>query len=462
LLKAIRGSVYGFRQYPCWILTISAFLCISFLSAWQYVWYRSEQAIIVRGVCVKDLDLGGKTPKQAYLLLKKHCDQLLKQPMFFVDKNFRVSFIPSENGFDFNYDLIVQEAFRFGHEGYFFQNMWQRWVAFHTYREVPMFIKVNQKILNSFFQLLEQHINIPEIPAVIELDRYGRLRQNPSQVGRKLCTDKLTNMIKTGLLEKKQQICLPVAEIQPEVTEKEISDWSLLQLMGVFTTQFDPTKVDRAHNISLAAQSLHNIIVKPGDTFSFNDTVGPRIYEAGYREAPIIIKNELVIGVGGGICQVSSTLYNVLLVAGFSKITRVNHSLPIGYVPMGRDATVVFGATDLTFVNTLSKPVMLATSFSTDGYLTVAVLGSGKSGNRVRLVTKIVEMVPYSNVVIQDPMLAKGERKVEGNGKNGYNVELYRVWENSDGQVERKELVNRSYYSPVPRLIKVGIGDKKE
>jgi vancomycin resistance protein YoaR len=130
-------------------------------------------------------------------------------------------------------------------------------------------------------------------------------------------------------------------------------------VVASFTTRFNGNVAGRSKNIQLSAEALNNVILGDGDSFSFNSTVGPRTVEAGYQPAPEIINGELVDGIGGGICQTSSTLFNAIDQLPVSYIERHNHSLNVGYVPVGRDATVSYGGLDFRFKNTTGVPLML-------------------------------------------------------------------------------------------------------
>ena len=123
---------------------------------------------------------------------------------------------------------------------------------------------------------------------------------------------------------------------------------------------------NRVFNIQRASNSIDNKLVLPGETFSFNSTTGPRSLKAGYKEATVIMNGEFVPGEGGGVCQVSSTLYNTLLDSKISIVERHSHSLPISYVPPNKDATVAFNVLDLKFKNNYNSPVYIKSSVAGD------------------------------------------------------------------------------------------------
>ncbi|USG64428.1 VanW family protein [Brevibacillus ruminantium] len=149
-----------------------------------------------------------------------------------------------------------------------------------------------------------------------------------------------------------------VREIWPRVDRALLQEVRKRQI-GYYTTYFNPNNYNRSYNISLATKSINNYVVLPGETFSFNKVVGQRTREKGYLDAPIIVKGELSEGIGGGICQVSSTLFNAVDQAGLHIIKRYSHSRHVPYVPPGRDATVSWWGPDFVFQNRYAHPILI-------------------------------------------------------------------------------------------------------
>lgn len=154
-------------------------------------------------------------------------------------------------------------------------------------------------------------------------------------------------------------------------------------LLATATTLFDPAQINRCQNILLAAGALHGLVIAPGEEFSFNTAVGPRTADRGYRTATVFINEKAVPGIGGGVCQVSTTVYQAALQAGLTVTERHPHSLPVNYAPAHQDATVVWGALDLRWRNDFPHPVQLACHLK-DGSLTVQIyqISNGYDANR--------------------------------------------------------------------------------
>jgi vancomycin resistance protein YoaR len=151
---------------------------------------------------------------------------------------------------------------------------------------------------------------------------------------------------------------LPIRRIYPRV-DSELLENVKTKLIGQYVTYFNSYNHERSHNIDLATNAINNHVVFPGETFSFNQTVGQRTKEKGYLPAPIIVKGELAEGIGGGICQVSSTLFNAADRSGLEIVKRFSHSKRVPYVPPGRDATVSWYGPDFSFKNQYNQPVLI-------------------------------------------------------------------------------------------------------
>ncbi|SFS79852.1 VanW family protein [Marininema halotolerans] len=166
----------------------------------------------------------------------------------------------------------------------------------------------------------------------------------------------------------------PILPWRPRVTTAMLKHIREKKL-GSYTTRYNPYHWNRSHNIDLSVHAIHNHVIPSGDTFSFNQTVGIRSAKRGYRPATVIVRGEYTEGIGGGICQTSSTLYNSVARAGLRILQRSSHSKHVTYVPVGQDATVSWGGPDFRFQNQLNRPVLIR-AVSSDGWLTVSIYGA--------------------------------------------------------------------------------------
>jgi vancomycin resistance protein YoaR len=215
-------------------------------------------------------------------------------------------------------------------------------------------------------------------------------------------------------------------------------------------TSLSGSSRNRRHNIALAAAAVSGHVLMPGETFSYNRVVGPRIEESGYRTAPVIRNGKLVPGTGGGACQLSSTLYQTALRAGLEIVARSHHSRPVAYTPPGFDATVVYPVIDLKFRNPFGGPVVLRAAVRS-GRLECQVLGHGPAP-RIELARQVRWIQPPQPRIVEDAALPPGQRVVEVKARRGVRVRVYR--RPPGGAAGEGQLVSTDYYSAEGAVIR--------
>jgi vancomycin resistance protein YoaR len=208
-----------------------------------------------------------------------------------------------------------------------------------------------------------------------------------------------------------------------------VDPWDGPVCLGSCVTPLGDSPFERAANIGLAASKVDGLTLPPGATFSFNETVGRRTAEVGFRYAPALIYGEKSMQLGGGICQLSSTLYNAALLAGLRVKTRYRHTNPVFYMEPGLDATVSWGSKDLVFLNSLDHPIQIHCGIE-DENVFARILGETPSPREVHLETECFEVPPNSD---------------EPNMQPGFEVILFRVY-SVNGIVEEREYLHRDLY----------------
>lgn len=237
----------------------------------------------------------------------------------------------------------------------------------------------------------------------------------------------------------------------PEVTEAVLSGKMFEDVIASYTTNYNPGEVDRTHNMRLAGEKVNGTVLAPGEVFSYNDVVGVRTVAKGYRNAKVFENGRVVDGLAGGICQVSTTIYNAALYSNMEIVERKNHSFPVSYAPKGQDATVVMGAIDFRFKNTMQNPVMLTCSIN-GGNCTVTIKGIKEKNYKIVIDNVITSTTPFKTEYENDETLEPGVEKVKQSGSNGYTVKSTRtVYEN--GVVVKTESLPSSYYIPLVKII---------
>jgi hypothetical protein len=199
--------------------------------------------------------------------------------------------------------------------------------------------------------------------------------------------------------------------------------------------------------MEIAAGKIDNLILAPGEEFSYNRIVGPRDIEHGYKEAHVFSGGKVIDGVGGGICQVSSTMYAAVLKADLKVTERRNHSFIVGYVPLGQDATAYYGGTDFRFVNSTNWPIQLSVKVS-GNKVNFTIKGTNETPEKTVIISnKILSETPFETRYTDDPTLPAGTTKVLQEGSKGYVVETYKTIK-INGKVISQSLVNKSTYKP--------------
>lgn len=246
---------------------------------------------------------------------------------------------------------------------------------------------------------------------------------------------------------------LTVTAVKPAVLASHLPDVS--KQIGTCSTVIDNHSANKLININLAVELINGYLLEPGQVFSFVDLVGKATGERGFALAPVIVNNRFTEGYGGGICQVSSTIYQSALQAKLLILERKNHSLPTGYLPLGFDATVAYGHIDLKLQNPYNYPIML-TVWTDDNNLIASFYGPEyHKAEIVEIVPKNIQVIKPPIKYIDDDNLPIGTELIEQKGTNGYKVHVYRL-SYYDDQLINKELITVDTYRATETIIRKG------
>ena len=248
---------------------------------------------------------------------------------------------------------------------------------------------------------------------------------------------------------------IPLKVISPNVTTNDIGPEAFPDLLGSYSTTYSTRNANRSTNIRLASQKVNGTVIMPGEVFSYNTTVGKRTAAAGFKSAAVYAGGKVTTGIGGGICQVSSTLYNAVLLSNLEIVERSNHGFNPGYVPAGRDATVSWGGPDFKFKNNRTYPVKIICS-GTGGTINFKIFGLLEENEyEVEIQSYITKYISYRTITKNDSSLAKGQTKVLQNGSNGCKSVAYRILK-QNGEVVSKTLLSQDTYNPHNKIVAVG------
>lgn len=281
----------------------------------------------------------------------------------------------------------------------------------------------------------------------------GRVQILGGTVGRAVDVSLTAGRVATALNGRTRTASGVMRAIQPAVTRQDLAQLGIKWLLSSFTTVFRPGLDGRDINISLSARAVRGKALAPGQVFSLNDATGPRNAATGYKESLGFLNGKVVPTVGGGTCQVSSTLYEAALLANLRVISRNSHSMAVSYLPPGRDATTYYPTIDLKFQNNRSTAVLLWSTVR--GHrLTIQVYGSGPRP-KVTIRTVVRKTIAPKKSLVYTSRLKRGARQVEVDGQPGYVVTSYRfVWQGK--RLVQREFLATDRYRPKNSVILVG------
>ena len=255
--------------------------------------------------------------------------------------------------------------------------------------------------------------------------------------------------------EEKNEYTIPLKITIPNITTDKLGSEAFPDLLGSYSTKYDGGNSDRTTNLRLAVGKLNGTVVNPGQTFSYNATLGERSIAAGYKEAKVYQGGKVVDGIGGGICQISSTLYNAVVYANLEVVSRKNHGFMTSYASAGRDATVVYGAIDFKFKNTRKYPIKIVGSVK-NGIAKIDIYGVKEDPEyKVEFQTSVTETIPYTVTYIDDETLPVGKEVVEQKGANGCKSVTYKVLY-LNGAAVSKKMLSSDTYNAMERVIRRG------
>lgn len=250
------------------------------------------------------------------------------------------------------------------------------------------------------------------------------------------------------------EIYIPLKYTKPEITISDLGEDIFGTKLGTATTIYDSTNINRSTNIDIACEKINRTILEPGETFSFNKVVGERTAKSGFKEALIYTGGEVDYGLGGGICQISSTLYNAVLKANLDIVERKNHSMTVSYLPVGQDASVSYGSVDFKFTNSRSYPIKIVATANT-GVITISILGVLEEQEYVvTLETEILETTDYKTTYEYSSSIPVGKEELKQVGKNGYKCSTYKILSLGEKEISRTLLSTDTYKSQKEIILK--------
>ncbi len=419
-----------------------------------------EQNTILGGVYVDSLSLEGKTQEQARALVEEYAAGLAERNITLLAVNDNAVVItPAQIGFSWSNPEIIEEACALGQTG----NVIQRYKAMkdleNNNKIYKLEISLDTALITDIITEQCETYNVPTVNATMSrID--GEISVTEGQAGQIIDTVASVDIIYDYLQHEWDKedctIALKVIVDEPQGSVEELS--RLTDVLGTFTTSFSTSNGSRSANVINGCRLIDGSCIYPGEEFSAYQAVSPFSQSNGYYMAGSYLNGQVVDSLGGGICQVSTTLYNSVLLAELEVTERHNHSMIVTYVQPSMDAAIAESSgKDFKFVNNTENPIYIEGITSPDKHITFTIYGvEGRAADRtVEYISEVLERKdPDTEVVYQDAGLPVGSVSVQS-AHIGYKAQLWKVVKENGTQVSRDK-VNSSAYQAAPRSATVG------
>lgn len=438
--------------------------CMLGLAGWQYTQYQKfltmkaavDRASFYEGTTVEGVNVASMTLEQALEYWETDIEPGYAQRT--VTLNNGATFTAAELGYSSDYASVLTVAWSAGRSG----SLEERYQALSLRRDQPSSYNVTRtmystEVIAQCASAVAAQIDRPAENAHIEsfdTSSYKFVLAD-EVIGSRLDQDRLAQDMAAALDAGGGSVELIVNSIQPEVKKDDVS--SEYGMISSATTNASSSSSNRLANIKLATQLINGTCLKPGETFSFNGVVGERTKQRGFKTAAAYSGGKVVEDVGGGICQVSTTLFNAAVKADLEIVERHNHSLTVGYVDKGKDAAVDWGNLDLQFTNNTDDNVYICCYVTDDKRVRFGIFGKLlPNGESITVEGVTTGKVSYETVMRANTALASGQTQVVQSGKVGYRAEAYKIRWDADGNQISRELLCKSTYRATDEIIEYG------
>ena len=373
-------------KYFLWTFFGLIFLFIVVFIFFITLLIHTNDGYIYRNVSINNIDVSGLTKSDATELLENKF-KLEDLKIHYQDKIWKEKF--SNLGFYYDIKKAVDDAYDIGRADTILNNTIDIiGLYIGSNQDVHMgYVKDNDK-LKSVIKKISEYIDSEPVQAVIDANR-GKIKIKAGKDGKKVKQEELfkniENIISTSS-SNSIDVDIPIDTISPKLKYNQLKN--INGMIAVYETRYPTKNVSRAHNIAVTANKLDKQLIMPNQEISFLKLLGDVTVAQGFSRATIIVNNKFVDGVGGGVCQVSTTLYNAVLESGLTVKERTHHSLPVHYVPLGRDATVAEGAPDLKYKNEYDFPVYIR-MYASNGIMRTEVYGDMTRARNIKIYSRV-------------------------------------------------------------------------
>lgn len=417
------------------------------------------------GIFIEDIAMGGKSKEEATNELAAYVDDILSRSITLkLDEETKIITSMENLGVACtNLTEIVDEAYGFGRDGNILENYNAKEALLNAPQEYTLSFSVDENATEEFVQEHFEQYNTEPVDGTYSR-KDGELNITPDVKGRTFNTNQTVEdflaYAEVNLFNEEHELYVTY-----DITEAELTEEELLQMndiLGTFTTGYSTSGWSRSRNLENGITKIDGWILNPGESFSLYEATEPFTYENGYYDAGAYLGGIVVESIGGGMCQVTTTLYNAALLAELEITQRNPHSMTVSYVPLSMDAALSGTTKDLKFVNSLDHPIYIEGVYENQE-ITVTIYGKDErpDNREVKYESIVLEKItPTADRVVQTEEYPFGYVKTQG-VHYGYETELWKVVY-VDGEEVERVFINESTYSAVPRTLVVGVAGASE
>ncbi|MEF9991630.1 MAG: VanW family protein [Romboutsia sp.] len=377
---------------------------------------------ISENIFIEEVDVSKMTKEEATELVKKdYTPQSIK--LTYKDNEYEIS--PQDIDLKYNIEEVVNNAYNYTKINSYFENVKIVMGLKKEKKEFEIKSSYDEAKLSQAMDEISKTINVSMVNAKVNANNSGQISISPSTTGREV--NVAAN--KEAIYEKINTKNYDIIELKVDIKSPRVSTeqaQSVNSVLAEYSTKINNSNPGRTHNVILSAKKSSDILLMPGEEYSYNTLTGMRTVSNGYKDAPVIVNNKLVDALGGGVCQTSSTIFNPVLTSGLKITSRRNHSIASDYVPMGQDAMVNDGGQDFRFKNQFDNPVYIKNIITNDSITTKIY---GNSSDKKSITIRV--------------------DKFKENGLDATNT--YREYRDASGKIIKTEFVGKSVYKKLEK-----------
>ena len=399
------------------IIGLVAIICVLGISINYFNKKYIYTDVIAKNIFIEGIDVSNLTKEEAINYINENITPSDIQLNYDGETNI---ISPDEIDLKYNTSEVVDEAYNYTKTDSYFENIKRFFDLNKNIKNLEIKSLYNENKLSEKIQSISESINMAMENAKVYISDSGNISASSATIGKELDIAATKESIYDAIKNKDYKaIDLKVNIKEPKISTEAAK--SVNTLLAEFSTKFSTNDSNRVTNIVLSAKATSDVLLMPGEEFSYNNLTGKRTKSNGYKDAPVIINGKLEQDVGGGVCQVSSTLFNSVLYSGLDVTSRRNHSLKSSYVSIGRDAMVSDGGSDFRFKNPYSHPVYIKNTVS-NGVITSKIYGNASDKKNIS-----IKVEPYTTGGLDA-------------------AKTYIEYRDSNGNVTRTQYISNSVY----------------